>query len=194
MRITMNAKVDAYVVQARQWREVIEQLRTIALDCGLTEEFKWGKPCYSFEGTNIVVIQGFKAYCALLFMKGYLLSDPENVLIKTGENTKVGRQIRFATAEDVVALEPVLKAYIREAIQAEQSGLKVEVDKTLPAPPELLDTFDEIPALKKAFDALTPGRRRAYIIYFSAPKQSQTRQLRIEKSIERILNGKGLND
>jgi uncharacterized protein YdeI (YjbR/CyaY-like superfamily) len=194
MRITMNAKVDAYVVQARQWREVIEQLRTIALDCGLTEEFKWGKPCYSFEGTNIVVIQGFKAYCALLFMKGYLLSDPENVLIKTGENTKVGRQIRFATAEDVVALEPVLKAYIREAIQAEQSGLKVEVDKTLPAPPELLDTFDEIPALKKAFDALTPGRQRAYIIYFSAPKQSQTRQLRIEKSIERILNGKGLND
>jgi uncharacterized protein YdeI (YjbR/CyaY-like superfamily) len=194
MRITMNAKVDAYVVQARQWREVIEQLRTIALDCGLTEEFKWGKPCYSFEGTNIVVIQGFKAYCALLFMKGYLLSDPENVLIKTGENTKVGRQIRFATAEDVVALEPVLKAYIREAIQAEQSGLKVEVDKTLPAPPELLDTFDEIPALKKAFDALTPGRQRAYIIYFSAPKQSQTRQLRIEKSIERILNGKGLKD
>jgi len=192
--MTMNTKVDAYVVQARQWREVIEQLRTVALDCGLTEEFKWGKPCYSFEGTNIVVIQGFKAYCALLFMKGYLLSDPENVLIKTGENTKVGRQIRFATAEDVIALEPVLKAYIREAIQAEQSGLKVEVDKTLPAPPELLNTFEEIPALKTAFDALTPGRQRAYMIYFSASKQSQTRQLRIEKNIERILNGKGLND
>jgi uncharacterized protein YdeI (YjbR/CyaY-like superfamily) len=190
----MNTKVDAYVVHASQWREVIEQLRTIALDCGLTEEFKWGKPCYSFEGANIVVIQGFKAYCALLFMKGYLLSDPENVLIKTGENTKVGRQIRFATAEDVVALEPVLKAYIREAIQAEQSGLKVEVDKTLPVPPELRDKFDEIPVLKKAFDALTPGRQRAYIIYFSASKQSQTRQLRIEKSIQRILNGKGLND
>lgn len=194
MYITMNTKVDAYVVQARQWREVIEQLRTIALDCGLTEEFKWGKPCYSFEGTNIVVIQGFKAYCALLFMKGYLLSDPENVLIKTGENTKVGRQIRFETAEDVIALEPVLKAYIREAVQAEQSGLKVEVDKSLPAPAELLNTFDEIPALKKAFDALTPGRQRAYIIYFAASKQSQTRQLRIEKNIERILNGKGLND
>jgi len=188
----MNAKVDAYVVQARQWQEVIEQLRAIALDCGLTEEFKWGKPCYSFEGTNIVVIQGFKAYCAILFMKGYLLSDPENVLIKTGENTKVGRQIRFATAEDVLALEPVLKAYIREAIQAEQSGLKVELNKTLPAPPELQSAFDEIPALKKAFDALTPGRQRAYIIYFSASKQS--RQLRIEKNIERILNGKGLND
>jgi len=194
MRVTMNAKVDAYVVQARQWREIIEQLRTIAMDCGLTEEFKWGKPCYSFEGTNIVVIQGFKAYCALLFMKGYLLSDPENVLIKTGENTKVGRQIRFATAEDVAALEPVLKAYIREAVAAEQSGLKVEIDKSLPAPAELRDTFDEIPALKEAFDALTPGRQRAYIIYFSAPKQSQTRQLRIEKNIERILNGKGLND
>ncbi|OJV13049.1 MAG: hypothetical protein BGO21_04795 [Dyadobacter sp. 50-39] len=192
--MTMNAKVDAYVVQARQWQEVIEQLRAIALDCGLTEEFKWGKPCYSFEGTNIVVIQGFKAYCAILFMKGYLLSDPENVLIKTGENTKVGRQIRFATAEDVLALEPVLKAYIREAIQAEQSGLKVELNKTLPAPPELQSAFDEIPALKKAFDALTPGRQRAYIIYFSASKQSQTRQLRIEKNIERILNGKGLND
>lgn len=190
----MNSKVDAYVVQVRQWREVIEELRTIVLDCGLTEEFKWGKPCYSFEGTNIVVIQGFKAYCALLFMKGYLLSDPENVLIKTGENTKVGRQIRFATAADVVALEPVLRAYIREAIQAEQSGLKVEVDKSLPAPPELLDTFDEIPALKNAFDALTPGRQRAYIIYFTASKQSQTRRLRIEKCIERILNGKGLND
>jgi uncharacterized protein YdeI (YjbR/CyaY-like superfamily) len=118
MHITMNSKVDAYVVQAGQWREVIEPLRTIALDCGLTEEFKWGKPCYSFEGTNIVVIQGFKAYCALLFMKGYLLSDPENVLIKTGENTKVGRQIRFATAEDVAGLEPVVKAYIREAIDS----------------------------------------------------------------------------
>ena len=192
--MTMNVKVDAYVVQARQWQEVIEQLRAIALDCGLTEEFKWGKPCYSFEGTNIVVIQGFKAYCAILFMKGYLLSDPENVLIKTGENTKVGRQIRFATAEDVLALEPVLKAYIREAIQAEQSGLKVELNKTLPAPPELQSAFDEIPALKKAFDALTPGRQRAYIIYFSSSKQSQTRQLRIEKNIERILNGKGLND
>lgn len=192
--MTMNTKVDAYVVQARQWREVIEELRTIALDCGLTEEFKWGKPCYSFEGTNIIVIQGFKAYCAVLFMKGYLLSDPENVLIKTGENTKVGRQIRFATAADVVALEPVLKAYIREAIQAEQSGLKVEVDKSLPVPAELQATFDEIPALKTAFDALTPGRQRAYIIYFTASKQSQTRQLRIEKSIERILNGKGLND
>ncbi|SEJ24261.1 Uncharacterized conserved protein YdeI, YjbR/CyaY-like superfamily, DUF1801 family [Dyadobacter sp. SG02] len=190
----MNTKVDAYVVQARQWREVIEQLRTIALDCGLTEEFKWGKPCYSFEGTNIVVIQGFKAYCAILFMKGYLLSDPENVLIKTGENTKVGRQIRFATPEDVVAMEPVLKAYIREAIQAEQSGLKVEVDKSLPVPAELQATFDEIPALKTAFDALTPGRQRAYIIYFTASKQSQTRQLRIEKNIGRILNGKGLND
>jgi uncharacterized protein YdeI (YjbR/CyaY-like superfamily) len=190
----MNTKVDAYVVQASQWREVIEELRGIVLDCGLTEEFKWGKPCYSYEGTNIVVIQGFKAYCALLFMKGYLLSDPENVLIKTGENTKVGRQIRFATAGDVTALEPVLRAYIREAVQAEQSGLKVEVDKSLPAPPELQDTFDEIPALKKAFDALTPGRQRAYIIYFTASKQPQTRQLRIEKNIERILNGKGLND
>lgn len=190
----MNTKVDAYVVQVSQWREVIEQLRTIVLDCGLTEEFKWGKPCYSFEGANIVVIQGFKAYCALLFMKGYLLSDPENVLIKTGENTKVGRQIRFATAEDVLALEPVLKAYIREAVQAEQSGLKVEVDKTLPVPAELQDKFDEIPDLNKAFDALTPGRQRAYIIYFTASKQSQTRQLRIEKCIPRILNGKGLND
>lgn len=190
----MNSKVDAYVVQAGQWREIIEELRTIAMDCGLTEEFKWGKPCYSFEGTNIVVIQGFKAYCALLFMKGYLLSDPENILIKTGENTKVGRQIRFAAAEDVTALEPVIKAYIREAVQAEQSGVKVTIDKSLPAPPELQDTFDEIPALKKAFDALTPGRQRAYIIYFTASKQTQTRRLRIEKNIERILNGKGLND
>ena len=194
MRITMNTKVDAYVVHAGQWREVIEPLRTIAQECGLTEEFKWGKPCYSFEGTNIVVIQGFKAYCALLFMKGYLLSDPENVLIKTGENTKVGRQIRFATAEDVAALEPVIKAYIREAVEAEKSGLKVELDKTLPAPAEFQDKLDEFPALQKAFAALTPGRQRAYIIYFSAPKQSQTRELRIEKCIQRILNGKGLND
>lgn len=190
----MNAKVDAYVVQAGQWREIIEPLRTIAQDCGLTEEFKWGKPCYAFEGINIVVIQGFKAYCALLFMKGYLLSDPENVLIKTGENTKVGRQIRFATAEDVAALEPVIKAYIHEAVEAEKSGLKVELDRTLPAPVELQDKFDEMPALKKAFDALTPGRQRAYIIYISASKQTQTRQLRIEKNIQRILNGKGLND
>jgi uncharacterized protein YdeI (YjbR/CyaY-like superfamily) len=191
----MNVSVDAYVVQARQWREVIEQLRSVVLDCGLTEEFKWGKPCYSFEGTNIVVIQGFKAYCALLFMKGYLLTDPENVLVKTGENTRVGRQMRFATAQDVIEMEPVLKAYIREAIDAERSGLKVELAETSrPVPEEFIAKLDEIPALEKAFDALTPGRQRAYIIYFSAPKQSGTRELRIEKCIQRILNGKGLND
>lgn len=190
----MNSKVDAYVAQARQWREVIEQLREVALDCGLTEEFKWSKPCYAFEGTNIVVIQGFKAYCALLFMKGYLLSDPENVLIKMGENTVVGRQIRFATAEEVIAMEPVLKAYIREAVAAEQSGLKVEIDKMSPVPDEFKEQLEDDPGLKKAFEALTPGRRRAYLVYFSAPKQSKTRELRIEKCIDRIRNGKGLND
>ncbi|WP_353720269.1 DUF1801 domain-containing protein [Dyadobacter sp. 676] len=190
----MNIRVDAYVAQASQWSEVIEQLRTVMLDCGLTEEFKWGKPCYSFEGSNVVVIQGFKAYCALLFMKGYLLSDPENVLVKTGENTKIGRQIRFATAQDVIDLEPVLKAYVREAIDAEQSGRKVEIDKTPAVPEEFKEKLDEIPALEKAFSALTPGRQRAYLIYFSAPRQSKTRETRIEKCIQRILNGKGLND
>ncbi|MCF0069304.1 DUF1801 domain-containing protein [Dyadobacter sp. CY261] len=190
----MNTKVDAYVAQSGKWREVIEQLRSIALDCGLAEEFKWGKPCYAFEGTNIVVIQGFKAYCALLFMKGYLLTDPENVLVKTGENTKVGRQIRFETPEDVIGLGPVLKAYIREAIAAEQSGLKVEIDKMPSIPPEFLEKLDEIPALEKAFSALTPGRQRAYLIHFSAPKQSTTREGRIEKHIPHIMNGKGLND
>ncbi|GGM89492.1 hypothetical protein GCM10010967_22880 [Dyadobacter beijingensis] len=190
----MNTKVDAYVAQSGKWREVIEQLRTVALDCGLDEEFKWGKPCYAFEGTNIVVIQGFKAYCALLFMKGYLLSDPENVLLKTGENTKVGRQMRFETADDVVALEPILKAYIREAIAAEKSGLKVEIDKMRPVPQELLDKLDEMPALGKAFNALTPGRQRAYLIYFSGAKQPATRIQRIEKCVQRILHGKGMND
>lgn len=193
---SMNPKVDAYMSGARKWREEMEHLRTILLDCGLTETLKWSKPCYVFGTSNVVVIQGFKEYCALLFFKGVLLQDPDDILVKTGENTRVGRQIRFTGVHEIVELEPVLKAYVRQAIEIEEAGLKVEPKKSadLVLPVELQDQMDEQPALKKAFYALTPGRQRAYIIYFSAPKQSATRVSRIEKSMQRMLNGKGLTD
>lgn len=193
---SMNPKVDAYMSGARKWREEMEHLRTILLDCGLTETLKWSKPCYVSGTSNVIVIQGFKEYCALLFFKGVLLQDPDDILVKTGENTRVGRQIRFTGVHEIVELEPVLKAYVRQAIEIEEAGLKVEPKKSadLTLPGELQDQMDKKPALKKAFYALTPGRQRAYIIYFSAPKQSATRVSRIEKSMQRILNGKGLTD
>ena len=192
----MNPKVDEFLSKAPKWQDEMEKLRITVLGCGLTEELKWGKPCYAFHGSNVVIIQGFKDYCALLFFKGILLSDPDGVLIKTGDNTHVGRQIRFTSVQKILELEPILKSYIFEAIEVEKAGMKVpEREKTeLVFPEEFQLKLEEIPALKAAFEALTPGRQRMYHIYFSEAKQSRTRESRIEKCIPLILAGKGLND
>lgn len=192
----MNPKVDVFFSNAKKWQGEMEKLRKIILDCQLTEALKWGKPCYAHEGSNIVIIQGFNDYCALLFFKGYLLSDPEGVLVKTGENTVVGRQLRFTDTKQVTKLAPVIKAYIYEAVEIEKSGVKADVQKSAPPKPveEFQQKLDENPALKTAFEALTPGRQKAYNIYFSQPKQSKTRESRIEKCMQQILDGKGLND
>ncbi len=192
----MNPKVDAFLSDATKWRPEMEKLRTILLDCQLTEELKWSKPCYTFQKSNVVVIQGFKKYCALLFFKGVLLKDPNGILVKTGENTRVGRQIRFTDVREIVRQEAILKAYIHQAIEVEKAGLKVdaETDAELKIPEELKIKLAENPALKAAFAALTPGRQRAYILYFSAAKQSKTRESRIEKCMPQILKGKGLMD
>jgi uncharacterized protein YdeI (YjbR/CyaY-like superfamily) len=192
----MNAKVDAYLSKAKKWQQEMRKLRTIILDCQLTEELKWGKPCYTFQESNIVLIVGFKEYCALIFCKGALLNDTNGILIKPGENTQAGRQIRFTNMREIVEMEPILKAYICEAIEAEKAGLEVNFKAIteLIYPDELQKKLKENPRLKAAFEALTPGRQRAYNLYFSAPKQSKTRESRIEKCRQRILNGKGLND
>ena len=192
----MNPKVDAFIGRADKWKVEFEKLREIILDCPLTEELKWGVPCYSFEKSNIVLIHGFKEYCAILFVKGALLKDAENVLIIQTENVQAARQIRFTNLQQIAALEATLKAYILEAIEVEKSGLKIEYKKTAEfnMPSEFQHKLDEIPALKTAFEALTPGRQRAYLLYFSAPKQSKTREARIENAIVQILDGKGLND
>jgi uncharacterized protein YdeI (YjbR/CyaY-like superfamily) len=193
----MNPKVDRYFRTAKKWREEMEKLRTIVLGCEeLTEELKWGKPCYTFEGSNIVLIIGFKEYCALLLCKGALLQDPHGILIQPSENTQAARQIRFSNLREIVKLGAGLKAYIQEAIQAEKAGLKVEYKKSkeFVVPEELQTKLDEIPAFKKAFAALTPGRQRAYVLYFGAAKQSKTREARVEKCMPQILEGKGLND
>ena len=191
----MNPEVDGYLRKARKWQEEFKKLRRIILDCQLTEELKWGKPCYSFQNSNIVIIQGFKEFCALLFCKGALLNDANGILEKPGENTQAARRIPFTNVREIVEMEPILEAYIHEAIEAEKAGLKVNFKKNPePIPEELQNKLDEIPALKTAFDALTPGRQRAYILYFSAPKQSKTRESRVEKWRQQILKGKGLND
>ncbi len=192
----MNPKVDFYFSKAKQWQEEIMKLRMIVLDCGLTEELKWGCPCYTFQESNIVLIHVFKEYCALLFIKGTLLNDTNGILIQQTENVQAARQIRFTNIGEIVEMEAILKAYIFEAIEVEKAGLKVNFkEKTeLMFPGELQNKLDEIPALKTAFDALTPGRQRAYNLYFSAPKQSKTRLSRVEKCMQQILNGKGLND
>ena len=192
----MNPKIDAFLSKAPKWQKEMETLRRIILDCQLSEELKWGKPCYTFQESNIVVIQGFKEYCALLFLKGVLLNDDSGILIKTGENTHVGRQIRFNNVQEIVKLAPVLKTYIYEAVEVEKSGLKVSAkeNKALTLPAEFQTKLDKIPKLKTAFNALTPGRQRAYSFYFSAPKQSKTRESRVDKCMKQILNGKGLND
>jgi uncharacterized protein YdeI (YjbR/CyaY-like superfamily) len=192
----MNPKVDVYLSKAKKWQEEFEKLRMIILDCGLTEELKWGVPCYTFQKRNIVLIHGFKEYCALLFFKGALLNDANGILIKQTKNTQAARQIRFTNVREIVEMEPILKAYIYEAVEVEKAGLNVNLKKTSEfiIPEEFQNKLDEIPALKTAFDALTPGRQRAYILYFSAPKQSKTRESRVEKCMQQILKGKGLND
>lgn len=192
----MNPKVDGFLSKAKKWKEEYETLRKIVLDCELTEDYKWMNPCYTFEKKNIVLIHGFKEYCALLFPKGSLLQDSHGILIQQTENVQGARQIRFTNVQEIVEKEAILKAYIYEAIEVEKAGLKVKVKKPeeLIIPDELQHKFDEIPALKTAFTTLTPGRQRAYILYFSAAKQSKTRQSRVGKCIPNILNGKGLND
>ncbi|MFT3934837.1 MAG: YdeI/OmpD-associated family protein [Chitinophagaceae bacterium] len=191
----MNPKVDAYLNKASQWKDIMKQLQMIALDCGLDEDLKWGKPCYSYQQHNLIVIQGFKAYCALLFFKGVLLKDADKVLVKTGENTKVGRQLRFDNVKEVQKLERTIKAYIYEAIEIEKAGLKVSVEaKKAAVPKEFQDAMKKKPAVKKAFEALTPGRQRAYLIFFANAKQTATREARIEKCLPQIMKGKGLNE
>ena len=191
-----NPKVDFFFNKAEQWKQEFEKLRRIILDCGLTEELKWGVPCYTFETKNIVLIHGFKEYCAILFVKGALLKDTEGILIQQTENVQAARQIRFTNARDIVEMETILKAYINESIQAEIAGLKVNYKKVteFSMPEEFISKLEEVPGLQEAFKTLTPGRQRAYILYFSAPKQSKTRAARVEKYMEQILNGKGLND
>ena len=192
----MNPKVDWFFRKAGKWQEEFEKLRNVILGCGLTEELKWGVPCYTFEKRNIVLMHGFKEYCALLFFKGALLKDAKGMLIQQTKNVQAARQIRFTSAREIVKMKLILKAYIREAIEVERAGLKVPLKKTkeFNIPEEFQNRMNKNPALKKAFNALTPGRQRAYILYFSAPKQSKTREARVEKSTPRILNGKGLND
>jgi uncharacterized protein YdeI (YjbR/CyaY-like superfamily) len=192
----LNPKVDFYFNKAKQWQEAIEKLRIIVLDCQLTEELKWGVPCYTFQENNIVLIHVFKEYCALLFMKGALLKDPIGILIQQTENVQSARQIRFTNAGEIDEMEHILKAYIRDAIEVEKAGLEVDFKKTTEfnMPEEFQKKLDENPALKTAFEALTPGRQRGYILYFSGAKQSKTRESRVEKYMQQILNGKGLND
>jgi uncharacterized protein YdeI (YjbR/CyaY-like superfamily) len=191
-----NPKVDRVLQGITKWREEFEALRAIVLGCGLTEELKWYQPCYTFEGKNIVLIHGFKEYCALLFFKGVLLADPKHILIQQTENVQAGRQIRFTNLREIVRMKPTLKAYIQEAIELEKSGAKVELKKTSEyrVPEEFQKRLKENPALKTAFAALTPGRQRGYLFYFSQPKQSKTREARIEKYMQQIFDGKGLDD
>jgi uncharacterized protein YdeI (YjbR/CyaY-like superfamily) len=192
----MNPKVDWFFTKAKKWQEEFDKLRMIVLDCGLTEELKWGCPCYTFEEKNVVLIHGFKEYCALLFMKGALLKDPKRILIQQTENVQGARQIRFTDIEQIVKQESTLKAYIKEAIKVEKAGLKVPLKKTseFNMPKEFKNVLDETPTLKKAFYGLTPGRQRGYLLYFSSAKQLKTRESRIEKYIPKILKGQGLDD
>jgi len=199
----MNPKVDFYFSKAkppagkgRKWQEELEQLRMIALDCDLTEELKWGCPCYTFEKSNIVLIHVFKEYCALLFFKGSLLKDTKCILVQQTENVQSARQIRFTSVKEIVKMKALIKKYIFEAVKVEESGLKVPYKKPeeFKIPAEFQNKLDKEPRLKTAFYALTPGRQRGYILYFSAPKQSKTRESRVEKCMTQIFNGKGLND
>ena len=192
----MNPKVDFYFNKAKKWQKELEQLRMIIIDCGLNEELKWGAPCYTLDKRNIVLIHGFKEYCALLFFKGALLKDARGIMIQQTENVKAARQIRFTHVREIVKMKLILKAYIYEAIEVEKAGLKVPVKKTseYTIPEEFQSALDKTPALRTAFNSLTPGRQRGYILYFSAAKQSKTRESRVEKYRKQILRGKGLDD
>ena len=192
----MNPKADEFFSKAKKWWEEFETLRMICLDCGLTEELKWGKPCYTFQESNIVLIHGFKDYCALLFFKGALLKDLKGILVQQTENVQAARQIRFINVRQIVEMKPILESYIKESIQIERAGLEVSYKKTseFAIPEEFQNRLDESPALKKAFGALTPGRQRGYLLYFSGAKQPTTREARVEKCVDQILNGKGLNE
>jgi len=191
-----NPKVDFFFNKTGRWRAEFGKLRTINLECGLTEELKWGKPCYTFQKSNVVLIHGFKEYCALLFIKGALLKDAKGILIQQKENVQAARQVRFTNVRQIVKIEHILKSYIREAIEVEKAGLEVNYKKTseFKIPDEFQNKLNAIPALRTAFDALTPGRQRGYILYFSGAKQSQTRESRIEKCMPQILKRKGLDD
>lgn len=192
----MNPKVDFYFEKAEKWQEALEQLRKIVLECELTEELKWGVPCYTFQKSNIVLIHDFKEYCALLFMKGALLDNSKGLLIQQTENVQAARQIRFTNLREIVDNKAILKAYIYEAIEVEKAGLKVALKKTTEynIPAEFQQKLDESSSLKTAFEALTPGRQRAYLLHFAQPKQAKTREARVEKCIPQIMDGKGLND
>ncbi len=195
-RSRRNPKVDFFFSEAEKWQAEFKKLRTIILDCQLTEELKWGCPCYTSQTKNIVLMHGFKEYCAILFFKGALLKDGKGILIQQTQNVQSGRQIRFTNVRDIVEMAPVLKAYVHEAVEVEKAGLKVNLKKTsdFKVPKEFQNELDRNPALREAFDALTPGRQRAYIFYFSQPKLSRTREARVEKCIDLILDGIGLND
>jgi uncharacterized protein YdeI (YjbR/CyaY-like superfamily) len=192
----MNAKVDAYIGKLKQWREETEKLREIVLACPVTEELKWGVPCYTVDDKNVVLIHGFKEYCAVLFVKGALLKDPKGILIQQTENVQSARQVRFSSLQDIVRLQAVLKTYIRAAIEIEKAGLKVPLKSTdeFDVAEEFRNKLETTPKLKTAFEALTPGRQRAYLLHFSSAKQSKTREARIEKCLPLIFEGKGLND
>ena len=192
----MNPKVDWYFSKNEKWQKEIKKLRTIVLDCGLNEELKWGCPCYTFEKSNIVLIHVFKEYCAVLFFKGALLNDADGILVQQTENVQAARQVRFTNVREIVEVEKKLKSYIYEAIEVEKAGLKVKLKKTaaFKMPEEFQSKLEKSTSLKKAFDALTPGRQRAYLLHFSSPKQSKTRESRVEKCTPQILEGKGLND
>lgn len=191
-----NSKIDPYFNKLKKWKEEFKLLREIALDCGLTEDFKWMHPCYTLDDKNIVLIHGFKDYCALLFHKGALLKDPHGILIQQTANVQAARQIRFTDVQEIDEMQLILKTYIDEAIEVEKAGLQVNYKKNTEytIPEELESKFVDMPDLKAAFEALTPGRQRAYILHFSTPKQSKTRESRVEKYIAHILDGKGLND
>jgi uncharacterized protein YdeI (YjbR/CyaY-like superfamily) len=192
----MNPKVDWFFEKDTKWRKEYKRLRSIILDCGLTEELKWGCPCYTFQNSNVVLIHGFKEYCAVLFFKGALLNDTEGILIQQTENVQSARQMRFTTVAEINKLQKLLKAYVYEAIEVEKAGLKVKLKKTAEykMPEEFKTKLEKLPRLKKAFDELTPGRQRAYLFYFSQAKQAKTREARIEKYTPQILAGKGLDD
>lgn len=192
----MNLKIDAFFDKPGKWHEEYNKLREIVLDCELDEDYKWMHPCYTLDGKNVVLIHGFKEYCALMFFKGALLKDSDGILIQQTENVQAGRQIRFTNLQQIVELESTLKSYIQQAIEVEKAGLKVQKKKTkdYPVPEEFQNKLEELPALKTAFEALSPGRQRAYLFYFGYPKQSKTREARVEKYMQQIFDGKGLND